>query len=397
MAHVHLCWELGGGLGHAGRLKRLAQGLLTAGHDVSLSLRDLGHTHAVLADLSVPKLQAPVWIHQTVGLPENRGNLAEVILEYGYLEPNGLAGLVQGWRALFKLVQADMVIGDYAPTAMLAARTMGLRFAAVGIGFTLPPPGRALPPLRDWEAIPPQRLAQAEARVLQVANTVLAQHGAAPLAWAAELFTGDEPWMTAWPEMDHYGRPPDAVQWLGPVFAAGGGIAPKWAAGDGPRVFAYLKTGHADHAHVLAALAQAGCRVLCYLPEVASGRPPPVQAPGILYARKPVDVSLALAEADWCVCHGGEATVAQALLAGVPLILLPMQVEQFLMARRMAAAGLAVNIPVTPPDWPALVRAILANPGLAAAARAFAARHAGFSPLDGVSRAIGRIRTRHQP
>ncbi|MBY0238082.1 MAG: hypothetical protein K2X55_02100 [Burkholderiaceae bacterium] len=172
MAHVHLCWELGGGMGHAGRLKLLAQGLLAAGHAVSLSLRDLTVTQSVLADLPAPLLQAPVWGHRTVGLPENRGNLAEIILEYGYLEPDGLAGLVQGWRALMTLTRADIVIGDYAPTAMLAARTLGVRSASVGIGFTLPPPRRALPCLRDWESIPPQRLAQAEAHVLAVANSV---------------------------------------------------------------------------------------------------------------------------------------------------------------------------------------------------------------------------------
>lgn len=391
MAHVHLCWELGGGLGHAGRLKLLAQGLLAAGHGVSLSLRDLGLTHALLADLPVPVLQAPVWGHRTVGLPENRGNLAEVILEYGYLEPDGLAGLVRGWRALLGLTGADFVIGDYAPTAMLAARSLGLRCGSVGIGFTLPPPGRALPALRDWESIPPQRLARAEARVLEVANAVLARHGAAPLDWAAQLFLGDVPFMTAWPEMDHYGGDASrgaGVEWLGPVFAGGGGIAPKWPDGDGPRVFAYLKTEHAQHAPLLAALARAGCRALCYLPEVANGKPPPVTLPGILYARKPVDLSRALAEADWCVCHGGEATVAQALLAGVPLLLLPMQVEQYLLSRRMAAAGLAVNIATPPPDWPALVRSVLPNPAFAAAARAFAATHAAFSPSDGVRRAI---------
>lgn len=391
MAHVHLCWELGGGLGHAGRLKLLAQGLLAAGHEVSLGLRDLAHTHAVLAGLAVPKLQAPVWTHRTVGLPSNRGNLAEVILEYGYLQPDGLAGLVEGWRALFNLVGADMVIGDYAPTAMLAARSMGLRSAAVGIGFTLPPPGRTLPCLRDWETIPPQRLAEAEARVLQVANAVLSQHGAPPLAWAADLFLGDAPLMTAWPEMDHYGRGAGDAEWLGPMFASGGGIAPQWPQGEGRRVFAYLKTEHGEHAHVLAALARAGCRVLCYIPEVANGKAPPVQLPGILYARRPVDLAAALAQSDWCVCHGGEATVAQSLLAGVPLLLLPMQVEQFLMSRRMAAAGLAVNLPAAPPDWPALVRTVLATPAFATAARAFAARHAGFSPTSGVRRAIMRV------
>ncbi|GAB2842168.1 glycosyltransferase [Pseudoduganella ginsengisoli] len=391
MARVHLCWELGGGLGHAGRLKLLAQELLAAGHEVSMSLRDLAHTHAMLGELPVPKLQAPVWLHRTVGLPENRGSLAEVVLDYGYLEPNGLAGQVMGWRAVFELVKADVVIGDYAPTAMLAARSMGLRSVSVGIGFTLPPPGRALPLLRDWENIAPQRLAQAEARVLDVANAVLARHGGVPLAWAAELFLGDATWMTAWPEMDHYGRGVEALDWLGPVFAQGGGIAPKWPAGSGPKVFAYVKTEHGQHAKVLQALAQAGCRVLCYLPEVANGMAPPVQSPAILYARKPVDVTAALSQADWCVCHGGEATVAQALLAGVPLLLLPMQVEQYLLSRRIATAGMAVNIPAPPPDWHAALRTVLSNATLARQARAFAARHAAFSPSAGVRRAIVHI------
>lgn len=389
MAHVHLCWELGGGLGHGGRLKLLAQELLAAGHDVSMSLRDLAHTHAMLAEVPVLKLQAPVWGHRTVGLPENRGSLAEVILEFGYLEPNGLAGQVLGWRSLFELVRADVVIGDYAPTAMLAARSMGLRSISVGIGFTLPPAGRALPPLRDWEAIAPQRLAQAEARVLEVANAVLARHGAVPLAWAADLFLGGEAWMTAWPEMDHYGRGDGEQDWLGPVFAQGGGVTPRWPAGTGPKVFAYLKAEHGQHALVLQALAQAGCRVLCYLPEVASGMAPPVQSTGILYARKPVDLNAALAEADWCVCHGGEATVAQALLAGVPLLLLPMQVEQFLLSRRIAAAGMAVNLPAPPPaGWPAALQSVLASPGLAHATRAFAARQTLFSPTHGIRRAM---------
>jgi nucleoside-diphosphate-sugar epimerase len=85
MSHIHLCWELGGGLGHAGRLKMLAQALLARGHRVTMSLRDLMHTHAVLADLDVPKLQAPVWLHKAEGLPPS-ASLAEIAFHCGYLQ-----------------------------------------------------------------------------------------------------------------------------------------------------------------------------------------------------------------------------------------------------------------------------------------------------------------------
>ncbi|CAN7339134.1 glycosyltransferase [Pseudoduganella sp. LjRoot289] len=393
MPHYHLCWELGGGLGHAGRLSIIADALLARGHQVSLSVRDLAQTHGVLAALDVPVLQAPVWLHRTEGLPSNHGSLAEILLTCGYLEAKALTGLVAGWRAMFRQLKPDVVVADYAPTAVLAARSMGLRSASVGVGFSMPPRAQPLPCLRAWEKIAPQRLAAAEERVLQTANAVLTRHNAAPFAFAADLLLGDRALLTTWPELDHYGRsgpiaPPggadaaaDGVEWYGPAFLPGAGEAPCWPEGDGPKVFAYLKTAHAGHVEALAALAQAGCRVLCYLPEVAGGKPPPLTAPNLAYASSPVSLQAALSQAQLCVCHGGEGTVASSLLAGVPLLLLPMQLEQFLCARRVAGAGMGVNSAMLtqPLDWSQLVRHMLATAGYARAARAFAARHHGYS------------------
>jgi hypothetical protein len=412
MARFHLCWELGGGLGHAGRLRVLADALLARGHEVSISLRDLAQTHGVFDGMPggqhVPLLQAPVWLHRTEGMPPNHGNHAEILLTAGYLQAAPLAGMVAGWRSMFGVLRPDVVVADYAPTAILAARSLGLRSASVGSAFAMPPGGRALPCLREWENIPPQRLAAAEAHVLAAANAVLAHHGAPPLQWAADLLLGDTPLLTTWPELDHYGRAaalpavagslagaaaggggPDA--WFGPAFLAGGGEPPVWPPGDGPKVFAYLKLGHAGHAGVLAALAQQGCRVLCYLPEVASGKSPPVTAPNLTYARRPVALQEALAEAQLCVTHGGEATLAQAMLAGVPVLMLPMQLEQFLTARRIAAAGMGVNTAMLakPPDWVALVRHMLATPAYAAATQAFARRAQGYRVEDMAGRVAG--------
>eukprot|EP01041_Mallomonas_annulata_P036257 gene36257-59322_t len=115
----------------------------------------------------------------------------------------------------------------------------------------MPPPGRALPCLREWENIPPERLASAEARVLQAANAVLAHYGAPPLAWTADLLLGDAPLLTTWPEIDPFNRDapasaaPDSGSYLagaasakapctgryGPAFLPAGGELPAWPAG----------------------------------------------------------------------------------------------------------------------------------------------------------------------
>jgi UDP:flavonoid glycosyltransferase YjiC (YdhE family) len=394
MAHLHLALELGGGLGRAGRLGVLARALLAHGHHVSLSLRDLGATQHLLADLSAPRFQSPVWQGRMGGMPPNEASLGEILLPQGYFEVAGLCGLVQGWRATLTAVGADLVVADYAPTALLAARSLGLPAVALGGGFACPPAARALPCLRDWEQIAPQRLARAEAHVLNVANAVLEHHGAAALPCAAALLLGDDALLTTWPELDPHGRTDPALDWHGPIWHDAGATAPPWPAGDGPPVFAYLKHEHPSQAEVLTALVEAGCRVLCHMPETMPGRPPPVIDPAIAYVSHPVSLGAVLADAALCVCHGGEATLTQALLAGVPTLMLPMRLEQFLLARRVEGWGGGINGARVLGDWAPALHALLGDGRWRAAAQAFAGRHAGTTVEERVARVVRRLELR---
>ncbi len=381
MAHFYLCWELGAGLGHAARLKSIALPLQARGHCVSVVLRDLVQPRRLLQCSGIDMLQAPLWLHRTAGLPQVQASLAEILLAVGYLDADALAGLCEGWRGLFRQGRPDLVIADYAPTALLAARSLGLRSAAVGTGFQLPPPAQALPPFLLGEAEPPSaaRLRTTEARVLDSANRVLALHGAAPLAHACDLLRGDEALLCTWPELDHYGRE-GGEAWLGPNLAppVAGEVA--WPEGSGPRVFAYLRATQSGVREALEALLRQGCRVLCYMPEVASGAPPPVAHPLLRFAPGPLPMPAVLETCELVACHAGEATTAQALLAGRPLLMLPMSAESYLMARRVAHLGAGINAsgPPGPHDWDGFVRALLHAPGYRDAARAFARRHAGF-------------------
>lgn len=385
MAHFFLCWELGGGLGHAGRLKSIALPLRARGHQVSFVLRDLVLTRRLLADPLVdpafPVLQAPVWLHRSAGLPPDQASLAEILLGCGYLDPDALAGLCDGWRALFRQGGPDLVVADYAPTAILAARSLRLPSAAVGPGFTMPPAGAPLPPLRTWEAPQPARLRAAETRLLGSANRVLDAYGAAPLTHGAELLLGDHPLLCTWPELDHVGRQ-NGGPWLGPNLPPPGGHAPRWPAGEGRRVFAYLRRGVPESAEVLGALVRQGCRVLCYMPDVAAGAPAPVDNPQLAYAAGPVSLPEALAGCEFVVSHAGEALVAQALLAGRPLLMLPHSAESFLMARRVARLGAGINAMAQPRprDLEAMVATLLEGQAWGEAAAAFARRHADFDP-----------------
>lgn len=390
MAHFALCWELGGALGHVGHLLPIAEELARRGHRITFLLRDLAQTEAILRDTPFARLQAPVWLHETVGVPTPQVSMGEILLGIGYLDAGCLRGLATGWANAFRALGADAVVADYAPTAVLAARLVGIPVFASGLGFFLPPDRRPMPPFRTWEPVARGRVEHAEARVLTSVNAVLEGAGRAPIDRLGPLFYGDRSALCTWPELDHYDPAlRDHPRYVGPSLGIDGGAAPEWPAGEGPCAFAYLKAEHPEHAAVLRALDAAGLRTVCYLPELAAGMPPPVPSPRIAYSSRPVDLARASADATLVVCHAGEATVARALLAGVPVLALPMQGEQFLVASRLEARGLGLNAArqLRPLNWGAMIDALTRDPAPRAAAHAFAAAHAGFT-RDGHTRLL---------
>jgi hypothetical protein len=379
VARIHLAWELGNGLGHVARLTPVAVELARRGHEVSMSMRDLVATRALWLPLDLPCVQAPVFLHQTVGLPRRSASLAEIALGFGYLDGDVLDALHEGWRALLSRFDADLVVGDFAPTAMLAARSLGTRAISVGLSFAIPPHGRPLPPFRPDEPLDAGRLESAEARVVRAANHALRASDAAPVRLASEVFRGERALLCTWPELDCYARGDNPGEsWFGINPPPGGGEAPAWPEGDGPRVFAYLKGSYPELALLLRTLAERGCRTLCYIPDVEAGAPAPLVHPGIAYSTAPVDLTAAFIECDLCVCHAGGGTIGQSLLAGVPLLLLPMQTEQELNARAVVrlGAGTMATRKMVLQLGPTLDRA-LHDVGPLDVARDFAARHRG--------------------
>ena len=394
MPHVHFAWELGGGLGHTSRLAPLVREFERRGWRTSASLRDLTHAGTPLDGLALERYQAPVFAHRVEGVPMPQANMAEVLMLSGYVANGGLPALVDGWRNLFTMLRPDVVVMDFAPTAFLAARARGLPNATIGNCWAIPPDVAPLPSIRDWEPIAPGRLATTERQVLDVVNAALSAVGAAPLDRLAHLLRGDHPLTGGWPELDLFAPTPrPGEHWIGPTLLPAKGVPPEFPAVGGPRVFAYLKSVHPDHVDLLQALDRLGCATLCYMPEVAYGKPPPVRSERIAYAKGAVDLTDIWHDVDLCVCHGGDGTFCKALLGGVPLLLLPTQAEQFLQARQLERVGLGINAAQRPRplDYVATIGPMLRESAWRIAARAFARAHAAFDPDAQVIHAVDAI------
>lgn len=106
-----------------------------------------------------------------------------------------------------------------------------------------------------------------------------------------------------------------------------------WTSRTGPRVFAYLRPSISGCEQLLTAMQQLDADVLCAVPGLPGdwiGR-----FDKLRFVTHPVDLAALLPRAELVISYGAGA-IATALLAAVPVLLIPQVVEQYL-------AGLALE------------------------------------------------------
>ncbi len=339
-----LAWELGAGFGHMVPLAQIARPLLDAGHEVHLALLDLTTSRVGLGNLVAhPRLhlwQSPHWAAPLHGTSDPVC-FAELLYRAGYLDARRLAGLIDAWSSLFRQVKPDMVLAEHAPTALLAARGHRFARAMVGSGFFVPPRESPIPTFREWQSIPGSRVENAEARVLATCNEILAARNLPPLSALWELFDVDEQFLTTVSELDYYpqrARDPEQ-RYMGPLAPASHGTAASWPRGTEPALFAYIRGEYAAAEAALSALRSGPWRVLAFSPGLPPQKVLELSSSKMNVVSDPVDMNEVCNSADAVVCNSGSGTVTTALHAGKPLVMLPIHVEQFLVARRVQSIG----------------------------------------------------------
>ena len=387
MAKIEFAWELGAHTGHVTTMLPVAAALKARGHEVRFLLRE---PHAA-ADLEgaaeIPREGAPIWSGPTINA--NPLNLGEILLNFGYHEAGPVKALIDAWRE--RLKGSHAVVANVAPAAHLAALTLGIPSFEISQGFHVPPPAMPSPPLRHWEPAPRARLEAADRRVLHAINSVLSGHGVRPPASIGELFAGRAMLLT-YPELDIYPeRGP--CDYYGITDSGEGKAVPDWPAGTGPRLFAYLYSYFKGLDPLLAAIAASGSPTLVFCRGIDPKLREKYDEGSIHFSAEPMSVSKLLPQAHALVCHGSHQMTAQALLAGKPVLLLPTQLEQFLIMRRLVrfGAGLGIAPDVPNADYASALTALAENTEYASKAHEFAERYARHERGSALATMIARI------
>ncbi|OAI16434.1 hypothetical protein A1359_07210 [Methylomonas lenta] len=392
MSRILFAWELGANYGHLTRQLPIAERLRKQGHAVFFAVRDTSIAARLLEPRGFAYTQAPFDTanRRPSQLP---ANYAEILLASGYTDPTTLCGMVRSWLSLMRLLRADCVVIDHAPTALFAAYLAGLPTAMIGSGFEIPPDRSPLPSIRPWDNIGLDRLQQAEDRVLDRLNALTASFGRPKLHRIGELFRYADTLLTNFAELDHYG-PRDGENYAGPLCSGLTEQQENWREPDRPHIFAYLRPSVPGFDPLLQALSKLTAEVIVAAPAIRHSQVEALASNRFRLHAHPLALNDNLLQsADLAVSYAGAGTVNACLLAGVPMLLVPQNVEQYLMSRcvEIIGAGITAKQARSETQFSELLEQTLQTPAYRQQAKEFAHRHVGFNPEQTLNQAVRMI------
>ena len=386
---VLYAWEFGANLGHIGTFLPVAKELRRRSMDVRWAVTQPHQAVRLLPQAGFPWLQAPLIPEQT--RPGPPLNYADILLRFGYADGRDLLGLVIAWRELLRLAGSSLLLADHAPTAILAARTLGIPAMLFGSGFFAPPQVHPTPNMRPWSPVADEQLLAADRLALASVNSVLANFDQPPLDFLAQLFCVAEDSLLSFPELDHYPQRGPARYWG--MLPAAVAEDSDWPAVPGPRVFSYLRgdTPHVEAA--LQALHAVQGSVLIYAPGLPPALVARYGAPHLAFSPRPADLNKVAAQADAGLTYASPAATVAFLLAGKPVLMVPGHLEQFLFALRVEqmGAGLLQNPEQAPHGLATMLRRVVHEPDFRRNAQAFARKYANFDQNAVIGNIASRI------
>ena len=392
MGKVAFCWELGGAFGHIMGFLPIAKRLQEQGHDVVFIVKDLMNTGQLVVQNGFKVYQAPFWHPRLKNLPKPV-NYAEILFRFGYMNEDRVFEMVMGWKNLLEVIAPDLVVVDHSPTALIASRCISVKRTILGTGFFSPPQINPMPPIRPWANPSLERLQNTEKRALQSINGVLERIGVPGLENLMDLFDCDENFLATFPELDHY-QNRGQVRYWGPRMSMDEGEDPVWPKSkDGPNIFAYLKGEFKDVGEVLRALKSMEANVLIYASRLAQKKIEMFQGENVVFSPKMLNLNKVCQKCDLVICHGGQATLARPLLKGIPVLGLPIQLEQFLILSNVVrfGAGVMVNPADKNKDYAVAIQRALTDENIKRKAKEFAALHVDFDQQKQIANIVNRI------
>jgi hypothetical protein len=287
---------------------------------------------AGIAALAPPEEGWPPPPDRNISPARNTLNILDTISNFGVGAPETLVRQIAYYDRILDAWQPDLVIGEYAYVAGLAARGRA-PFVAIGCTASTVPLIGPVPP--GFVADGPQWSWTEETFVATV-NDGLARAVRPLVVEPVDVLRSVRQYVMAIPETDLYdGRRDDTL--LPPMIA---GYDPSLSAGDGKEIFVYLHAFTQANVALLAGLIACGHPVRLFLIDLEPENAEVLAELGIIVESAAVAIADIIGRSRLVIHHGGGQMVALLLAAGVPQIVLAKHFDNSHAGASVSALGL---------------------------------------------------------
>lgn len=354
---VLLAWEQGLNLGHLLRAKAIVEALLQQQREVILAVSPaIAVRYAGDLDTFACTKVVVRQPHHNEGWCASTkcASFAGVLASQGWSDAEWLQRSLKAWINLFSMAKPVAIVLDYAPIAALAALVLKIPAVHVSSGFDAPPPkqlgiGRFRSKTGDVSAAELAEVATIDACVEQA--VIFCKPSVSPPS-LHEILSYPKRILDCLPQTDPYGARERSL--YAPFLLAHGDAEPVvWPAVQSdqiaPRVFVYVRD-HSVAPQLLSALSRLGVSTICFWPEYEQNMfPLPVGCVEI--STTPLNLNSVLQKATLVVGYGSVGMSTHAVLAGVPQLILPTDLEKLMVAQRIHWQQLGICLE---PGWGAV-------------------------------------------
>ena len=344
---VLVVMELGSNWGHLLRMRPVVQALQQEGFGVTVAATDLAAAQKLWSSSDVELVRCP-------GVPDqHRLKLGPEIVCYAQIldrmvfgDETMLARTLDQWRVLLSQVRPDALLADFAPGASLVAHLHCLPLVRLNSGWEAPVFDECLPIFRRGSSWDRARVMRLEADIVRRLNRACLASGAHAFENLSGLYDVGRLLLATWPELDHFAPRRLDVEYIGPIYSSDYGRAVDWLEQNPSthrkRIWLYLAPD-SRNAVIVKALKLLPVDVIAVMPGLRADIAAQLRSSSWEIHGEPVRLDRLLTRTDLVVSNGGQGVLAACLTAGVPMLLMPLTVEQAHMADKLSRTSSAIS------------------------------------------------------
>jgi uncharacterized protein (TIGR00661 family) len=339
-----ISWELGGGLGHHIPIMALTHEFVKRNVEVTLVLKNI--TNRILKNLpnNVKVIQAPE--NDSKLLSTSLSSISDILYDNGYHNTEAIKTLINKWINIIDLVKPDLIINDYAPSSVLAGKLRNINTVNIGTGFFIPPICKDLIFFRNREDVNIEKSIFTEKSILKSINTIFSEKlSLYVFNTVTESLRADRNFISTFRELDHYKylRPANTDIFIGNIFYNFYKDRTLIDYSD-RRVFLYVKKEFDGIIELLKEIIVSGMKVIAYIENPGFEIVELLKDTNVYLSDTIINVDEILKNCDLVICNAGSSTIAQTIKQAIPVIMLPMQQEQNLLASVVQEAGYGISV-----------------------------------------------------